>query len=161
MVLLGCGSNGGDSGEGLLDVAVCLQVTAEGHTQGTMARLRGSGIFRFGEEEREALVALYLFDLTEAQDGGLRGRANYQFVWDGGDSFLTSDPVFMEPGLLPDQYTFDIPMTIVHGAGLFAGREGSRPISLDAVITFGPPPEPGGLATAVENFTIGGQLCGE
>ena len=157
--VMACGSDSGNE-QGLLDVVVCPKVTGEGSTEGTILRLRGDGTFHFGDTDRPVLVALYVFDLENAANGGLNAKLNYQFLWPNGDSFLTSDKVSMDQLLIPGEYRFNVPMTIVAGAGLFAGRVGTRPFVLDAEFTISPPAAPGDLKRASEKFTITGELCG-
>ena len=157
--VMACGSDSGNE-QGLLDVVACQKVSAEGFTEGNVLRLRGEATFHFGDTDREALVALYVFDLQNAANGGLNAKVNYQFIWGDGDSFLTSDQVFMEQFLVPGEYRFNVAMTIVAGAGLFAGRVGTRPFLLDAEFTISPPAAQGDLQRASEKFTITGELCG-
>ena len=157
--VMACGSDSGNE-QGLLDVVTCQKVTGEGFTEGNVLQLRGEGTFRFGDTDREVLVGLYVLNLQDAANGGLDARLDYQFIWPNGDSFLSSDRVSMQQLLVPDEYRFHVAMTIVAGAGLFAGRVGTRPFVLDAEFTISPPGAPGDLQRASEKFTITGELCG-
>ena len=159
VLVMACGSDSGNE-QGLLDVVACPRVTGEGFTEGNVLRLRGEGTFHFGDTDRDVLVALYVFDMQDAENGGLNAKVNYQFLWRNGDSFLTSDVVSMDQFLVPGEYRFNVPMTIVAGAGIFAGTVGTRPFVLDAEFTISPPGAPGDLQRASEKFTIRGEFCG-
>ena len=141
------------------DENVCITVRGEGQTSGDRHKLRGEGVFRFGDVERNVKIGLYLFEMREG-DGGIHVATQYQFNWDNGDSFLTSDNVFFEPGLEPDQFRFSVRMRIVSGSGIFAGQVGQDPIALDATIRFGAPRNPGDARSVEEQFTVSGLVCG-
>ena len=140
------------------DENVCITLRGEGQTSGDRNKLRGDGVFSLGDVEQNVKVGLYLFEMREGQDG-IHVATQYQFNWDNGDSFLTSDDVFFEPGLEPDEFRFSVKMRIVSGSGIFAGKEGQSPISLDATIRFGAPRNPGDARSAEEEFTVSGKVC--
>ncbi len=137
----------------------CVQITGAGTTNGDRNLLKGDGVFRFGDTERAGKVGLYLFAMTPAVNDGFDVDTQYQFHWDGGDSFLTKDQVYFEPVLEPDTYRFSVQMTIVVGSGIFAGMIGQKPLVLTAEMKFGPPANPGDAMTAVEQFEVGGTIC--
>ena len=156
LIAAACSSNTQATGP---DENLCITVRGEGQTSGDRHKLRGDGVFRFDGVERNVKIGLYLFEMREG-DGGIHVATQYQFNWDNGDSFLTSDDVFFEPGLEPDQFRFSVKMRIVSGSGIFAGQEGQDPISLDATIRFGAPRNPGDARSAEEQFTVSGEICG-
>ncbi len=137
----------------------CIEVRGQGTTEGTIRDLMGSGTFTFGDEERDGEVGIYLNDLVENNDGTLNLTIIYQFFWSHTDFILTQDPVQFIPGLQPDTYEFSVPMTVTSGGGVFEDQVGRQPLRLDATIQFGPPPGPGELKTANEEFRLGGRLC--
>ena len=141
------------------DENICITVRGEGQTSGDRNKLTGEGVLHLDDIERNVKIGLYLFEMREG-DGGIHVATQYQFIWDNGDSFLTSDDVFFEPGLEPDQFRFSVKMRIVSGTGMFAGREGQAPIALDATIRFGAPRNPGDVRSAEEQFTVSGEICG-
>ena len=138
----------------------CVIVSGNGQTVGTTQTLMGTGDFKFDGLNRPADVGLYLFDLVDLDDTRKRARLVYQFLWENGDSFVTNDPdVIMSRSLQGDQFVFKVSMTITIGTGAYKSMAGQRPFSLDGEITFGPPAEPNGPATASEEFQMGGRLC--
>ena len=141
------------------DENICITVRGEGQTSGDRHKLRGDAVFSLDGVEQDVTVGLYLFEMREGE-GGIHVATHYQFDWESGDSFLTSDDVFLEPLLEPDQYRFNVRMRIISGSGIFAGKEGEAPISLDATIRFGPPRNPGDARSAEEQFTVSGKVCG-
>ncbi len=149
-----------DEGTGPQGPDLRCAVTAVGTTDGNRNVLNGQASFRFGEQERPAEVALYLFEMFDhAEDGSFRVHALYQFVWENGDWFLTHDhPIFM-PLLEPDRYTFQAPLEIITGEGIFADMAGERPFILNATIQFGPPVAPEEPKSAAEEFKVDGRLC--
>lgn len=138
----------------------CVSITGSGSTVGDRDKLMGEGMFRFNDEERPAQVGIYFFEMLEAPNGGMNVSTQYQFIWPNGDGFLSRDNVFFEPALEPEQYKFNVRMTIVSGTGLFADMTGEQPIDLAATVEFGPPLNPGDPDTATEQFTVAGRLCG-
>lgn len=138
----------------------CLDLKGTGHTEGTIHRLRGNGEFTFGSELRPAFVALYIFEMTDAENGGKQAHLNYQFIWDG-ESFLTADDVYLQYVLDEDTFHFNVNMTIVAASGRFTEMIGKEPVSIDATLRLGPPSEPGNPPAAHEQFTIDGKLCGD
>ncbi len=138
----------------------CISISGSGSTVGDRDKLMGDGTFRFNDEVRPAQVGIYFFEMFDAPNGGMNVSTQYQFVWPNGDGFLSRDDVFMEPTLEPEQFKFNVRMTIVSGTGLFAGMAGEQPIDLAATVEFGPPATPGDPKSATEVFTVAGQLCG-
>ena len=151
---LGCSSDGGTEP----DDASGITIEGSAKVTGDRAKLTGSGVFRFDDEDRPAEVGLYLFDMREVPDG-IFVDTQYQFIWENGDSFLTVDEVFFQPSLNADEYTFKVQMKITLGSGLFADQVGKQPLSLTATIQFSPPENPGDLRRTQESFTVGGQIC--
>jgi len=137
----------------------CMAILGSGETHGDRNKLMGTGTFTFDGVQLTGQVGLYLFEMRAASNGGYDVDTQYQFIWDNGDSFLTSDKVFFEPGLEPDLFRFKVRMTIVSGTGRFAGHVGEQPIALNAEIRFGPPPTPADPKTADESFQINGSVC--
>jgi len=137
----------------------CIDVVGQGSTVGTMRGLMGSATFMFGDVERDAEVGIYLNDIAENGDGSLDLTIIYQFFWSNIDFILTQDPVQLVPMLEKDRYSFSVAMTVTSGGGMFEDQVGHRPFGLDATIQFGPPPGPGELKTAVEEFRLGGKVC--
>lgn len=156
--LLGCSDS---TGQQFADQSSCIQISGLGQTSGNTHVLKGDGVFEFDGVARPTAVGLYLFEMNPTADGGFDVKTQYQFSWEGGDSFLTSDWVLFDPGLEPNKFSFNVDMTIVSGSGLFAGREGKTPIGLDAEITFLPPPNPGDLTVVNEQFRVSGRLCAD
>ena len=156
LIAVGCSADSPPIGPG---DSACVTLRGEGQTSGDRHKLAGEGIFRFGDVVRNATVGLYLFQMREA-DGGIHVDTQYQFNWDNGDSFLTSDAVFFEPGLRPDEHTFEVKMRIVSGSGIFANMEGQNPVTLTATMQFGAPRNPGDARSAEEQFSVSGELCG-
>ena len=158
LAVVACSSDG-DGGLEPPNLA-CVRVTATGQTEGDRDVLSGVSVFRFGNVERRAQTSLYLFEMKNVE-GGLLVETLYQFNWDKGDQFLTSDRVLFEPrpGAVADEFDFNVEMTIVSAAGTFAGMEGDQPLALTATIQFGPPVAPGEPMSAVEEFTIDGKIC--
>ena len=154
ILALGCSSEEGTepNGEG------CVRIQGSAQLTGNRAELMGNGVFRFDDEDRPAEVGLYLLEMREAP-GGIFVDTQYQFHWDNGDSFVTRDEAFFEPGFEADQYTFNTELSFVAGAGLFADQVGKKPLALTAIIEFGPPPNPGDLQTTEQSFDIGGSIC--
>ena len=150
-------SSDGDTGLEPPNLA-CVRVTAIGETDGDRDVLSGVGVFRFGDVERRAQASLYLFEMKDVE-GGLLVETLYQFNWDEGDQFLTSDRVLFEPRPGVDKFEFTVEMTIVAAAGTFADMVGDQPLSLTATIEFGPPVAPGEPKSAAEEFTIDGKIC--
>ena len=151
---LGCSSNGGTEPNG----AGCITIQGSAQLTGSSAELMGNGVFRFDDEDRPVEVGLYLFEMQETP-GGMFVDTQYQFHWDNGDFFLTRDWAFFEPLFEANQYRFKTELLFVAGAGIFADQVGKKPLTLTAVIEFGPPPNPGDLQTAEETFDIGGGIC--
>ena len=142
------------------DVNLGCVVSAVGTTDGDRNVLGGRAAFRFGEQERPAEVALYLFEMFDhAEDGSFRVHVFYQFVWENGDMFLSHDHPLFIPLLEPERYTFQTPLEIVTGGGMFAELAGEHPFTLSATIQFGPPAAPDEPKSAAEEFRIGGTLC--
>ncbi len=138
----------------------CTAVTAVGTTDGNRNVLNGQASFRFGEQERPAEVALYLFEMFDhAEDGSFDVHVLYQFVWENGDMFLSHDHPRFTPILEPDRYTFQAPLEIITGEGIFADMAGERPFILNATIQFGPPEAPEEPKSAAEEFKVDGRLC--
>ena len=137
----------------------CMDVVGQGQTVGTIRDLMGSATFTFDDEERDAEVGIYLNDIAENDDGSLDLTIIYQFFWSQTDFILTQDPVQFIPGLEPDTYEFSVAMTVTSGGGMFEDQVGHQPFRLDATIQFGPPPGPGELKTATEEFRLGGRVC--
>jgi hypothetical protein len=142
------------------DPPFCIDLKGVGQTEGTIHRLRGNGEFTFGDQLRPAFVALYIFEMKDAENGGKRAHLNYQFIWDG-ESFLTADDVFLEHILEEDTFRFNVNMTIIAASGRFTELIGKEPVTLDATLRLGPPSEPGNPPAAHEQFTINGRLCGD
>ncbi len=135
-------------------------VTAVGTTDGNRNVLNGQATFRFGGQERIADVALYLFEMFDhAEDGSFRVHVLYQFVWENGDWFLSHDHPLFTPILEADRYTFQAPLEIITGEGMFADMAGEHPFILNATIQFGPPVAPEEPKSAAEEFRVDGRLC--
>jgi hypothetical protein len=137
----------------------CIQVEAVGQTQGDHKRLRGYADFTIDGVTSRALVGLYLFDPGPTVNDGFDVEVQYQFAWEGEDSFLTANEVFMQRILSEDQYHFNVPLKIVAGSGRFTGMEGQHPFSIDASITFTPAADPSQDPKGLEEFRIAGQMC--
>ncbi len=149
-----------DEGTGPQDPDLGCAVTAVGTTDGNRNVLNGQATFRFEEQERLAEVALYLFEMFDhAEDGSFRVHVLYQFVWENGDWFLTHDHPRFIPLLEPEQYTFQAPLEIVTGGGMFADMAAEEPFGLNATIQVGPPEAPTDPKSAAEEFRIDGRLC--
>lgn len=136
----------------------CITIEGAGQLTGDINKLTGDGVFTFDGVDRDVEVGLYLFSTVPEADG-LRVDTQYQFNFDNGDTFLTRHEAFFEPSLEPDRYTFRSPLLVVAGAGLFADQVGKTPMTLTAVIQYGPPLNPGDLPTTEETFNVGGNLC--
>ena len=152
---LGCSSNGGTTE---FDDADCIRIQGSAQLTGNRAELAGNGVFRFDDEDRPVEVGLYLREMREVPDG-MFVDTQYQFHWDNGDSFVTRDEAFFQPGFEADQYTFNTELLVVAGTGVFADQVGKKTLALTAIIEFGPPPNPGDPQTADQSFDIGGSLC--
>lgn len=137
----------------------CIQVEAAGETSGDHKRLRGYADFKIGSVQSRALVGLYLFDPGPTKNDGFEVDVQYQFAWEGEDSFLTANTVFMERRLSNDTYHFNVPLTIIAGSGQFTDMEGQSPFTIDADITFSPAPDPSADPQGLEVFRIAGNLC--
>jgi len=137
----------------------CVVVTGVGQTDGDILRLAGGGTLDFDGVERAVQVALYLFDLKEDGEGGLRVQTQYQFTFSNGDSFLSRDLASLRPSIFPGEYLFAIKMTIVSGLGAFSGMEGERPLALKAKMVFTDPAQPNLPMKAHEEFEIDGLVC--
>ena len=151
---LGCSSNGGTAP----DDADCITIQGSAQLTGNRAELMGNGVFSFNGVDRPVEAGLYLFAMREVP-GGMFVDTQYQFNWDNGDSFLTRDEAFFQPGFEANQYTFKTELLFVAGAGVFADQVGKKPLKLTAIIEFGPPANPGELQTAEESFDVGGRIC--
>ena len=138
----------------------CIEVSGVGSTTGDSSGLHGDATFSFDGVDRATGVGIYLINMVEQPDGSFSLNVVYQFSWPNGDLILTDDPIRFAPTLFPDTYTFALTMTITSGRGMFEAYAGQRPLSINATVTFGPPETPGGPPTMVEEFTLGGQLCG-
>ncbi|MFQ5551080.1 MAG: hypothetical protein ACE5FJ_07580, partial [Gemmatimonadales bacterium] len=115
---------------------------------------------RIGNEDHEADVLLYLYDTFDhGEDGSFRIHLAHQIDWENGDWFTTHDHPLFKPLLKPNQYSYQSPMTIVAGDGMFANIVGEQGFYVNATIEFGPPAIPGGDTTAVEELAVGGNLC--
>ena len=109
----------------------CTAVTGVGTTDGNRNVLTGQATFRFGEQERTAWVALYLFEMFDhAEDGSFDVHVLYQFVWENGDMFLSHDHPRFIPILETDRYIFQAPLEIITGEGMFADMEGDGYLDL-------------------------------
>ena len=151
---LGCSSDGGTEP----DDRSCITIEGSAQMTGDRDKLMGNGVFRFDDDDRPAEVGVYLFEMREVPDG-IFVDTQYQFIWENGDSFLTVDEVFFQPGLHAGEYTFQVRMKITLGSGLFADQIGKKPLTLNATIEFGPPTNPGDLRTVKESFDMGGRVC--
>ena len=140
-------------------LANCIQVEAVGQTQGDHKRLRGFADFTIGDVKSRALVGLYLFDPGPTRNDGFEVDVQYQFAWEGEDSFLTANTVFMQRLLSEDQYHFNVALMVIAGSGRFAGMEGKTPFTIDADITFTPAPDPSADPKGLEEFRIAGKMC--
>lgn len=152
---LGCSSTGGTVPP---DDAGCIRIQGSAQLTGNTGEMMGNGVFRFDDEDRPVDVGLYLFEMREDPEG-IFVDTQYQFHWDNGDSFVTRDWAFFEPGFEADQYRFKTELLFVEGAGIFADQVGKKPLTLTAVIEFGPPPNPGDAQTTEQTFDIGGSIC--
>jgi hypothetical protein len=152
---LGCSGNADPGGP---DDPTCIIIQGVGQLSGDRDKLTGDHVISFDGVERPGEVGLYLFSMAP-EEGGIRVDTQYQFNWDNGDTFLTREDAFFEPSFEADRYTFKSELLFVAGAGIFADQVGKKRLTLNAVIQFGPPPNPGDLQSAEETFDIGGSIC--
>lgn len=153
---LGCG---GEAGPGSPERTGCVSVTGQGKTMGNANLLTGGGRFSVGSVESDVEVGLYLFQRIPDPEGGIRVKTQYQFLWENGDTFLTADWVNFEPTLRPDEFTFNVDMTVASGSGIFRNSVGKKPISLTATIIFTDPENPADPPAAEEHFDLSGSVC--